>query len=183
MNGPRIGLIWAEATGRAIGLDGALPWYLPEDLAHFKNMTMGAPVVMGRRTWFSLPEKFRPLPGRPNYVVTSAAPEGKIYAGAHVVDSLKAGITAATKHLRTENCQTEHAVADLWIIGGAQLFLAALPYAVTVSLTRIDVKIPGADTFAPKLTERWHATEIGAWQQSRTGLKYRVELWNNLRNP
>ncbi len=58
-----VGLIWAEAAGGVIGAEGGMPWYVPEDLAHFKETTQGAPVVMGRKTWDSLPERFRPLPG------------------------------------------------------------------------------------------------------------------------
>ena len=66
---PRIGLIWAEARGGVIGRDGGMPWHVPEDLAHFRATTLGAPVVMGRRTWESFPERLRPQPGRRNHVV------------------------------------------------------------------------------------------------------------------
>src|SRR5690349_14769702 len=66
----RIGLIWAEAAGGVIGARGGMPWHVPEDLARFKTITMGSPVVMGRRTWESFPDRFRPLPGRRNIVVT-----------------------------------------------------------------------------------------------------------------
>ena len=59
-----VGLIWAEAHGGVIGAEGGMPWNVPEDLAHFKEITLGAPVIMGRKTWDSLPERFRPLPGR-----------------------------------------------------------------------------------------------------------------------
>ena len=65
-----IGLIWAQAANGVIGRGGALPWHLPEDLAHFRDTTRGSTVVMGRRTWDSLPDRFRPLPGRRNVVLT-----------------------------------------------------------------------------------------------------------------
>ena len=71
--GPRLGLIWAEARGGVIGKDGGMPWHVPEDLAHFKERTTGHPVIMGRRTWESFPERFRPLPDRRNIVVTTDA--------------------------------------------------------------------------------------------------------------
>jgi len=61
---PRVGLIWAEARGGVIGRDGGMPWHVPEDLAHFKQVTFGSPVIMGRKTWDSLAPRFRPLPGR-----------------------------------------------------------------------------------------------------------------------
>ncbi len=67
---PPIGLIWAESQGGVIGRAGGMPWHVPEDLAHFKDVTLGAPVIMGRKTWESLPPRFRPLPGRANIVVT-----------------------------------------------------------------------------------------------------------------
>src|SRR5699024_7697112 len=67
---PVVGMIWARANDRVIGAGGTMPWHLPEDLAHFKSVTSGHPVVMGRRTWDSLPARNRPLPGRRNIVVT-----------------------------------------------------------------------------------------------------------------
>lgn len=91
----RIGMIWAEARGGAIGRDGEMPWHLPEDLAHFKQSTLGEPVIMGRRTWESLPERFRPLPGRENLVVTRDASYSA--PGAAVRSSLPAAIQAAER--------------------------------------------------------------------------------------
>ena len=67
-----VGMIWAQTPDRVIGRDGTMPWHLPEDLAHFKEHTLGHPVIMGRRTWESFPERFRPLPGRTNIVITSS---------------------------------------------------------------------------------------------------------------
>ena len=66
----RVNLIFARAANGVIGRDGTLPWHLPEDMAYFKRMTAGCPVIMGRKTWDSLPRKFRPLPGRTNLVIT-----------------------------------------------------------------------------------------------------------------
>jgi dihydrofolate reductase len=80
---PRIGLIWAQARGGVIGKDGTMPWHLPEDLAHFKRTTLSHPVIMGRKTWESLPPRFRPLPGRANLVVTRQAIGMKSARSAH----------------------------------------------------------------------------------------------------
>ena len=66
----RLGLIWAQARRRVIGREGALPWHLPQDMAHFRQATAGCAVIMGRKTWDSLPPRFRPLPGRMNIVIT-----------------------------------------------------------------------------------------------------------------
>ena len=70
MNHPEVTLILARAANGVIGADGKMPWHLPADLRRFKQLTMGRPMIMGRKTWESLPEKFRPLPGRHNLVVS-----------------------------------------------------------------------------------------------------------------
>ncbi|HVL62895.1 MAG TPA: dihydrofolate reductase, partial [Microbacterium sp.] len=101
-----IGLIWAEAHDGVIGADGGMPWHVPEDLAHFKALTLGAPVVMGRRTWESFPARFRPLPGRRNIVVTRQA--GWNAQGAERAGSLEAAIAACGDAPRG------------WVIGGAE---------------------------------------------------------------
>jgi dihydrofolate reductase len=154
-----VGLVWAEARG-VIGQDGVLPWHLPEDLAHFKDITTGGVVVMGRRTWDSLPERFRPLPGRTNIVVTRQADwfaEGVRIA--HSVDEA----------LQQVNDQ------PVWVIGGAQIFALALDRADALEVTEIDADIPG-DTRAPAIGAGWAlatADPASGWHRSRTGLDYR----------
>ncbi|QMS55440.1 dihydrofolate reductase [Glutamicibacter protophormiae] len=93
---PVVGGIWAQTPGGVIGVDGGIPWHLSEDLKFFARTTIGHPVVMGRRTWESFPERFRPLPGRPNIVVTSH-PESVPADGEHVwaVDSYDAALRLA----------------------------------------------------------------------------------------
>src|SRR4051794_21906836 len=66
-----LGLVWAQTTAGVIGKDGDMPWHLPEDMSHFSRLTSGHPVIMGRKTWLSFPDKYRPLPGRTNIVVTT----------------------------------------------------------------------------------------------------------------
>lgn len=73
----RLGAIWTQTDAGIIGRDGDMPWYAPEDLAHFKKVTLGAPVIMGRRTWESLPPRFRPLPGRTNIVISRSVTEAE----------------------------------------------------------------------------------------------------------
>ena len=82
---PVVGMIWAQTVDGVIGRDGTMPWHLPEDLAHFRRTTQGHPVIMGRRTWESFPEKYRPLPGRTNIVVSRQDPDPAEYRGAVVV--------------------------------------------------------------------------------------------------
>lgn len=133
-------LIYARARNNVIGKDGDLPWHLPEDLAHFKKTTMGQPVVMGRVTWESIPEKFRPLPGRRNLVVSRQTDYQA--AGATVVSSLQAALDAFP---------TEEVV---WLIGGAQLYAQGLPLAAEVVVTEIDADFDG-DAHAPLLNQEW----------------------------
>lgn len=158
---PRIGLVWAEARGGAIGRDNTIPWHLPEDLAHFKEVTLGAPVVMGRRTWDSLPERFRPLPGRENIVV-SRNPDAEV-PGARLVASLDAALEGAPERV--------------WIIGGGELYREAMTIAHDLYVTKIDAEIEGADTFAPKIGADWQLADPGESRTAENGLTYRFEHW------
>ena len=151
-----VALIWAQSTSGVIGRDGGIPWTLPEDLAHFKGLTMGHTVLMGRRTWESLPVRFRPLPGRRNIVV-SRNPDYRA-AGADVVDSIEAAVTDS----------------DTWVIGGAEIYHLAMPLATRCEITEVDVDLHlrDDDTLAPVLGGSWIGT-TGDWQDSTSGLRYR----------
>src|SRR5699024_3299505 len=95
-----IGVIWAQAQGREIGAEVAMPWHVPEDLAYFRQVTRGSPVVMGRRTWESLPEAFRPLPGRVNVVITGDEGRARQLTeqGALTASSLEEAVDRARPH-------------------------------------------------------------------------------------
>ncbi|MDN3495580.1 dihydrofolate reductase [Planococcus sp. APC 4015] len=151
-----VGLVWAEAHGGVIGADGGMPWHVPEDLAHFKAVTMGAPVVMGRRTWESFPARFRPLPGRRNIVVTRNA--GWSDEGAERAGSLDDALDLA-------------AGGRVWVIGGGALFAEAIDRADLLEVTELDLAVDG-DTHAPR-REGWTTAEASPWQTSRTGIRHR----------
>lgn len=160
-------MIWAEARGGAIGRDGEMPWRLPEDAAFFKEQTLGAPVIMGRGTWESLPARFRPLPGRENIVVTRT--ESYDAPGATVMSSLETVL---------ETLETTTEPEDrVWIMGGGQLYRAAMPFADELVVTRIELDVPDADTFAPEIGSEWALVDPGTTETSRTGLEYRFERW------
>ena len=129
-----VSLVAAVARGGVIGRDGGIPWRLPEDMAHFRELTMGHPVVMGRRTWESLPDQFRPLPGRGNVVVTRN-PDWSAQ-GADRVGSLEEALDLLESAPR------------VFVIGGGEIYAAALPYADELLLTEIDADFDG-DTFLP----------------------------------
>jgi len=158
------GLVWAQSTSGVIGRGGDIPWRVPEDLARFKRVTMGHTVVMGRRTWDSLPARVRPLPGRRNVVLSRQA--DFVADGAEVLDSLE----AAFPFFETGS--------ETWVIGGAQIYLLALPYASRCEVTEVDVDLPrdDEDALAPVLDETWLA-ETGEWQVSRAGLRYRFHSY------
>jgi dihydrofolate reductase len=149
-------LIYARSRNNVIGKNGDLPWHLPEDLAHFKRTTLGQAVVMGRVTWESIPEKFRPLPGRRNVVVSRQA--NYAATGAAVVTSLQAALAFFP------------ADEVVWLIGGAQLYAQALPLATQLVVTEIDADFEG-DAFAPLLGPDWHETERSQ-HMSAQGLAY-----------
>jgi len=152
-------MIYARARNGVIGKEGQLPWHLPEDLAHFKRTTLGQPVVMGRVTWESLPEKFRPLPGRTNVVVSRQTTFNA--NGAKVVSSLEAAMALFSS--------TE----VVWLIGGAQLYAQALPLASQIVVTEIDADFEG-DAFAPSLSPNdWIETQRSS-HVSAQGLGYHL---------
>jgi dihydrofolate reductase len=162
--------IWAQAhdsEGRpVIGHRGDMPWHLPEDLARFQSLTRGHAVIMGRRTWESLPEKFRPLPGRVNIVVTSL----ESLEGAYTAGSVAGALELATVLIATGDLDDE---ATLWIIGGARLFADAISVADALEVTEIDLPVAG-DTFAPDIADDvWLIEHAGERAVSARGLGYR----------
>lgn len=160
---PRIGLIWAQSRGGVIGHDGGMPWHVPEDLAHFKRVTMGYPVIMGRKTWDALPARVRPLPGRHNIVLTRQA--GWQAPGTTRAADLAAALAAGA--------DTDW----IWIIGGAQIFKLALPQADRLAITRIDADFPG-DTWAPpELAAYWQRNEVTRCT-SQSGVQLQFETWD-----
>jgi dihydrofolate reductase len=159
-------MVWAQARGGVIGANAALPWHLPEDLALFRRLTMGSTVVMGRRTWESLPERFRPLPGRLNVVLTSD--EGWSAPGARPVHSV-------------QQVLDEHDAC--WVIGGGAVYASFLPHADRLVVTEVDVDVQG-DTWATPLDAAWTRTvrtpESG-WSASESGgLRFAVSEYERV---
>ena len=154
MSRPIIQLVVAYSDNRVIGRDNALPWRLPADLAHFKRVTLGHPIVMGRKTWESLG---RPLPGRPNLVISRdpnyAAP------GATVHTSLDAALDACGDTPRIS------------VIGGEQIFLHALPLADEIVATEVHADIKGDTFFPPIDASLWQERER-APQPEENGLAF-----------
>ncbi|UOG23421.1 dihydrofolate reductase [Gordonia amicalis] len=141
-----------------MGRDNTIPWRVPEDMARFKEKTLGNPVIMGRKTWDSLPPKFRPLPGRTNIVVTRN-PNWSA-DGAVVARSVDEALMLADGD-------------TVGVIGGGEIYRAALSFATDLCVTEIDVDVPGADAFAPEIGPEWTVADKGEWQTSSTGLRYR----------
>ncbi len=140
-----IALIYARAANGVIGHNGTMPWHLPEDLAHFKQLTQGHPVIMGRKTWDSLPARFRPLPGRSNIVITRQDNWHEI--GTQRASSMRESLLFAE--------QTGSTTA--WIMGGAQIYAQALPLATRIEMTEIAQDFAG-DAHAPTLGPEWLET-------------------------
>ncbi len=138
-----ITLIAGIAQNNCIGKNGTLPWHLPEDLKHFKELTTNKTVIMGRKTWESLPEKFRPLPNRKNVVITRqddyTVPEGVLTFSS---------TTDAFAQLSTE---------DVFIIGGAELYKQTIDHADALEITHIDQTVEG-DAFFPEI-------DLSVWKE------------------
>ena len=155
-----VSLVWAQSTQGVIGATGGIPWHVAEDARHFRDLTAGSAVVMGRKTWDSLPARFRPLPGRRNVIVTrDPSWQGD---GALAATSLEEAL----------------AVADdlpVWIIGGSQIYELAMPIADVLEVTEIDTDVDG-DAFAPAITEAWSVvrrTPETGWLTAESGDRYR----------
>ncbi|HJV93613.1 MAG TPA: dihydrofolate reductase [Azonexus sp.] len=160
---PEIVLIAAVAKNRVIGRDNQLIWNIPEDMAHFKALTQGHTVLMGRKTWESLPPRFRPLPGRRNIVISRQA--GYVAAGAETAGSLEAGFALLAPDEK------------VFVIGGAEIYDQALPFATQMELTEVDLA-PEGDAWFPAFAEsEWQIVDRREFSSSSgvTGafLRYR----------
>ena len=156
----KLKLIYARAANGVIGLNNQMPWHLPEDLAHFKRNTFACPVLMGRKTWESIPAKFRPLPGRSNLVLTRQ--KDWHAEGAQVVHSLEEGLILALAHCPDDK--------DLWVMGGADIYAQAAPFADEAVVTEIEQDFEG-DAYAPVLGATWHETSRES-HTALSGLKF-----------
>ncbi|MDY0745805.1 dihydrofolate reductase [Paucibacter sp. R3-3] len=154
----RLSLIVGLGRNREIGRDNGLLWHLPGDLPRFKALTMGHAVIMGRKTWDSLPERFRPLPGRRN-IVLSRQPALQL-AGAEVFRTLEEALAA---------CAGD---ADVFVIGGAQIYTQALPLADRLELTEVEADFPDADAFFPAWDRSAFEETARATQMSAEGWRY-----------
>lgn len=163
----KLHLIYARARNGVIGQNNQMPWHLPEDLAHFKRVTLGQPVIMGRKTWDSLPARFRPLPGRLNIVVTRQSDwqaDGARRAGS-IDEALRLCGDAP----------------DAWIMGGAEIYRQAEPLASTAVVTEIDADFEGdawAPTLGPGWTEMQRETHTAA-----SGLGFAFVTYQHHRSP
>ena len=152
----KLHLIYARARNGVIGRHNQMPWHLPEDLAHFKRVTLGQPVIMGRKTWDSLPARFRPLPGRRNIVVTRQSEW-----------QADGAFRAASIQEAMQLCGD---ATDAWIMGGADIYRQAEPLASTAVVTEIDADFDG-DAYAPILGPAWHEVQRTS-HVARNGLPY-----------
>ncbi len=149
-----LSLIAAIAENNCIGKSGGLPWYLPEDLAHFKKVTSGKTVLMGRKTWESLPEKFRPLPNRKNIVITRQS-DYPVPADVECYGTIDEALTS-------------HKDETIMVIGGAEIYKQTIDQANTLFITHIH-KIIDGDAFFPEIKKNlWQETE----REDRDGFSF-----------
>ncbi|MCE0540274.1 dihydrofolate reductase [Kineosporia rhizophila] len=159
-----IALIWAQAAGRVIGRAGDIPWHVPEDQANFRRLTRGNTVLMGRATWDSLPERFRPLPDRRNVVLTRD--QNWSAEGAVVAHTPQQALHAAD-------------TPEVWVIGGGAVYAEFLPLAHRLVVTEIDLEVAG-DTYAPLVPPEWTTEEAPEWVESHTGTRYRIREYRRV---
>ncbi|MDO4631654.1 MAG: dihydrofolate reductase [Corynebacterium sp.] len=150
--------IWAQNLNGLIGDGKTMPWHVPEDLQHFKKVTLGSPIIMGRRTWESLPA--RPLPGRTNVVLSRRTP-GEWSNGAHVVASIP---------------------ESGWVMGGGLVYAATIDKVQEIQRTLIDAptnlfELGDRAVFAPIIPQDFQLVDNGDWLTSSSGLRYKFQRW------
>lgn len=164
---PKVSLIWAQSLEGAIGRDGGIPWKLSEDMKRFQFFTSGGlnpTVIMGRKTWLSLPSFARPFKGRRN-IVLSSSPDSFDHDGAEVVSSLEEALAL---------CGFEDSV---WVVGGVGVYVEAFEFADTIELTTVFVDVPDADTFMPSLPEVFVQSSRSGRLVSDNGVEYEFSTW------
>ena len=157
-----ISLIAAVARNRVIGKDNQLLWHLPEDMQYFREITRGKPVIMGRKTWESLPDAFRPLPGRHNIVVSRNP--SYLAPGATLAGSLEEAIRKAGDDV------------EVFVIGGAELYRQALPLAQKLYLTEIDQDFEGDACFPDIDPSLWNIRSCNKGGTGFTFVVYEKEI-------
>lgn len=161
-------MIVAMGRNNEIGFKGSMPWHIPEDLRHFKQLTLGHPVIMGRVTWESLPK--RPLPGRLNIVVSS-----------HKIEQNGPDVKQASSIGEALNLCDDKKTP--YIIGGGRVYHEFMPHATRLEVTRIDEEFPQADTFFPEIdSNQWSLVDASETFTSKSGLKYRFETYERSNN-
>ena len=161
-----ISFIVAAATNNAIGKDGKMPWHLPNDLKHFKNITWGMPVVMGRKTFESLG---KPLPGRKNIVITRQT------------NWQASGVVAVRNFEDAVFLVREADVKEVMVIGGGEIYKALFDKADRIYLTRVHAE-PEADTFFPAIhPEQWHlVSQQNHEADAKNDYNYSFQMWERL---
>ncbi|MBL0545884.1 type 3 dihydrofolate reductase [Aeromonas jandaei] len=159
----KISMIAAMAHDRVIGKDNQMPWHMPADLAHFKRVTLGKPVLMGRKTFESIG---RPLPGRRNLVISRNP--GYQADGIEVVGSVEGALALLA----------DNEVAEVMVIGGGHLYAELLPKADCLYLTRIELEVEGDTRFPAFADEQWQCVEREVHQaDEKNPHPYRFETW------
>lgn len=155
MNNKNVKLIWAQDRNGCIGKNNTIPWHLPGDLKRFKTLTEGGVVLMGRKTWESLPEAYRPLPNRRNLVVSSNPNFEINHPNVEVI----------------RNFICFNNTPNVWVIGGGEVYYHAMYYASEIEVTQVDLVIPDGDAFAPAINrELFELTNVSEKQQDPTTL-------------
>lgn len=159
-----LAVIAAVGPNLELGRGGDLVWHISADLRRFKQLTLGHPVIMGRKTWESLPR--RPLPGRLNIVLSRSLDPGAMPDGSVAVSSLEDAEAL---------CEREK---EPFVIGGAEIYRLALPMATDLHLTHVDaVPSEGVDTWFPDYHRDWVLADAGEWLEDQNGIRYRFETW------
>ena len=168
---PLIGVIWASDRDGVIGDGTRMPWHVPEDMAHFKQLTWGVSVIMGSATWTSIPSRFTPLPGRTNIVLSRRWSDEDTPEGVILHHSLEAAIKDIPHPVFTRRVAPEN--VDAWVIGGGEVYREALtrPEVRLAGLTEIDAAVGHYfdHPVTARLSSEWVPASRSEWKTSHNG--------------
>ena len=160
----QLAMIAAVGPGLELGIDGDLVWHISADLKNFKRLTLGHPVIMGRKTWESLPK--RPLPGRLNIVLSRS------------LEKAEGAVVAASCEEALDACA---GLEMPFIMGGEDIYRQFLPMATKLFITAVDAPVPeGVDAWFPEYRDEWQVDEASEWVDDGNAVKYRFETWKRI---
>ena len=172
---PTLAIVVAMDNNRGIGKGNQLLWHIPEDLQHFKRLTMNKPLIMGRKTFESIG---RPLPGRLSVVITQQ-PDWQ-FDGVEVAYSFEQAVSIASSYINKNHREKDSSTNEIMVVGGGQIYALALPMVERIYLTQVDVSLE-ADTFFPSIDSKtWRLLTESPMMKAKMGYSFQYKSFEHI---